>query len=482
MDGGRVESVGLTFRSSDEVFLGFFLQDYDRNRDGFLDDAELSRAERNLFREWRRHGFFALWEREGKWFRLYRTERFTVVIDANEGLNVEVQWNLPEPWEGGWTVAIFDPDYYHNVEPGPEPVRVEGRPNVEVWWEPKINREITFYYGQLHPLELRVELRKASEVPRVVGPGEGDAGMEIPELALPTWGDEETRLPVDAEPVAGVAASEAPATGVVFARTESLGGWAGWLRWLSFQQQGIREWMADLRVEAQEQGRTIPYVWMVLACFLYGVIHAAGPGHGKAALAAYFLGGGGGGWRACAVAAATAFAHAGSGMALVWIVHGVLDEAVQGFLPEATRWTQAMSAAMILGLGLVVASAAWRRSVRPAAGDEPIKKQGFWPMVFAIGIIPCPATVLVFLFCLNFNAPGLGMVLVLALATGMTTCLMGVAWLASKVGTTGSALVAIRAGTARAAAGMGMVSGVALVLLGAVLLAAAVATLRVEGA
>lgn len=471
LDGDTVELVELTFRSTDEVFLGFFLQDYDRNRDGHLDEAELSRAERNLFREWRRHGFFSLWEVEGERFRIYRAEAFALEFDRENGLRVRIELSLPKPVRSEFAVAIFDPDYFHNLEPGGVAVEVVGESSVDVHWEPRINREVTFYYGQLHPLEVAVRLVPAQGASIVVGPGGVQSG---PELTLPVWDEEPSKgLNADEEPM-HEPPIEAPPTGVVFtAGASGTGGWVGWLRWLNFQQQAIREWMADLRLQAQEESRMSPYVWMILASFLYGIIHAAGPGHGKAALAAYFAGGRTAGWRVCGVAAGTAFLHAGSGMALVWVVHGIFDEAVQGVLPEATRWTQTISAAMILLMGLVVAGLAWRRWRSPIATT--LKKPRSWPVILALGLIPCPATVLVFLFCLSFNAAALGVVLVLALAAGMATCLIAVALSASFLGVGAAALAAHRTGTARGAAVVELASGVALALVGGGLLVASVA-------
>ncbi|MFQ3671550.1 MAG: hypothetical protein SNJ84_08850, partial [Verrucomicrobiia bacterium] len=456
----------------------FFLQDYDRNRDGHLDPTELARAERNLHREWRRHGFFSLWQGRDRPFRIYRADSFHLTFDPNSGLKVQARLQPPEPFRETFTVALFDPDYFHNLEPGADPVLIEGQPQVDVLWHPRINRQITFYYGQLHPLELAFQLVPTDHSPRLRGPDFGPDPTTPPDLTLPTWEDDPSSTPGESPAMAPEPPTEPPPTGVVFAQASSPGGWAGWLRWLNFQQQAVREWMADLRLQAQETNQTSPYLWMMLASFLYGIIHAAGPGHGKAALAAYFAGGQVARWQACAVAAGTAFLHAGSGMALVWIVHGLLDEAVQGVLPDATRWTQTLSASLILLLGLFLAWQAWRRWTRPTpSSSTPPPRRRSWLIMLAVGLVPCPATVLVFLFCLSFNAPGLGIALVLALAGGMATCLIAVALVASLLGQSATALARPRTGALRAAAGIDLVAATLLALIGTLLLAAALAAL-----
>lgn len=71
-----------------------------------------------------------------------------------------------------------------------------------------------------------------------------------------------------------------------------LGRWYGtyqrWQAQLLRQQREISEWLAAEVRAYKEHGSLAPVLTILLISFLYGVAHAAGPGHGKAATAVFF--------------------------------------------------------------------------------------------------------------------------------------------------------------------------------------------------
>jgi ABC-type nickel/cobalt efflux system permease component RcnA len=54
------------------------------------------------------------------------------------------------------------------------------------------------------------------------------------------------------------------------------------------KQRDLNEWLAAEVRAYKEQGALRPVLMILLVSFLYGVLHAVGPGHGKVATAAYF--------------------------------------------------------------------------------------------------------------------------------------------------------------------------------------------------
>ena len=48
-----------------------------------------------------------------------------------------------------------------------------------------------------------------------------------------------------------------------------------------FWQQQLHHKMAVLTRQAKETGSIRPFLFLILIAFAYGVLHAAGPGHGK---------------------------------------------------------------------------------------------------------------------------------------------------------------------------------------------------------
>lgn len=212
-------------------------------------------------------------------------------------------------------------------------------------------------------------------------------------------------------------------------------------------QQQLNQKMADLTREFRERGSLRPLLTLIVIAFLYGVLHAAGPGHGKAVTTFYLLSRGRKLGRGIFLGTSIAVLHGLSGVALVLAVHFVLKRGVTGSLEAVTRTTQLISYSLIvlLGAGLLIRSLlSWHArhgndgSDQRHASEE--KRRNPLVMALAVGMIPCPGVVLVMLFCLSMNLVGLGLLLAFFLILGMamTISVVGVAGLASKNMTLGA--------------------------------------------
>lgn len=104
-------------------------------------------------------------------------------------------------------------------------------------------------------------------------------------------------------------------------------------------------------------------VWLGLLSFLYGVFHAAGPGHGKAVIAGYLLTEEARVGRAIAVSALSALIQALVAIALVGVA-GLLLGLTGLAMSQATLWFEAGSIGLVVLLGLVLV---WRKVVVPVA-------------------------------------------------------------------------------------------------------------------
>lgn len=115
------------------------------------------------------------------------------------------------------------------------------------------------------------------------------------------------------------------------------GGPAMWFAWVQAQQRAYTRELAEAVRHVRDEGSPAAAWGLVAVSFLYGVLHAAGPGHGKAIISAYLL---------------THRAAVRRGLALAWLSAGM-----QGLV------------AVLLVLGLVgllgLASAGARDAVAP---------------------------------------------------------------------------------------------------------------------
>lgn len=137
------------------------------------------------------------------------------------------------------------------------------------------------------------------------------------------------------------------------------GGWGSLTVWLRLQQMGLQKELADAVRQARDGG--VAAAWPLIAVsFLYGVAHAAGPGHGKAIVAAYVLADGRRLRRGLALAWASAMLQGAVAVALIgaatWML-GVTARQAQ----EGTVWLERAGYALIFGVGLTMLHRGWRK-------------------------------------------------------------------------------------------------------------------------
>ena len=197
-----------------------------------------------------------------------------------------------------------------------------------------------------------------------------------------------------------------------------------------FFQMKIKEKMTVLIRQAKKTGETGPLLWVLAAAFAYGMVHSAGPGHGKALALSYIVSIKPTLSRALAFGNILAISHGMSGAALVFCVKFLLQASISGTLASVTRTTQIASYSLIIILGLFLflrKLPVWKKfkPVKDTSVEDTgatVDAKSILPAVF-IGMIPCPGVVLVVLFCLSLGLPGLGIMLACAITLGMASTL-----------------------------------------------------------
>jgi ABC-type nickel/cobalt efflux system permease component RcnA/ABC-type uncharacterized transport system substrate-binding protein len=165
--------------------------------------------------------------------------------------------------------------------------------------------------------------------------------------------------------------------------------------------------------------------FLLMASFLYGVIHAFGPGHGKALAFSYFSSQKSSVLQAVIISLATAFIHILGALGLVLFSVFVLQSVLNRFMQDSVSYITSFSALIIMLLAVYIlyrklskkscaccsvdlkttnfTAVSSNMNFVKAISNKPVitpirtKKQD---LIFVItaGIIPCPGTVLLFVY------------------------------------------------------------------------------------
>ena len=230
-------------------------------------------------------------------------------------------------------------------------------------------------------------------------------------------------------------------------------------RWVMEQQRDFHRELARLVQTLAKQESPALIGSLLVASFLYGVFHAAGPGHGKAVIGSYLLATKAPLRKGVQLSFISALAQGAVAILLVWGMAQLLD--IAGAITETTRVLELASSAAI---GLIGIWMLWRLAQgKSSCGhdhskdhlhdhshhdcghhheheckhhahqhdaklldtpDDEVKtaKRSTIAMVSAIGIRPCTGAVLVLLFATSTGIFQWGVLatLVMSLGTGLT--------------------------------------------------------------
>ena len=227
---------------------------------------------------------------------------------------------------------------------------------------------------------------------------------------------------------------------------------------IDFQRRANAE--IAVHMNAIERGDDLGAFFLGLAiAFIYGVIHALGPGHGKFVIVSYFLGREVRVMRGVVMAVQVAIVHVIAAVVIVWVADTVLRAGFGIGLSEVPG-VRAASFLIIVGIGAYMLYQAVRTSMGSDGGDEGGHGHGHshghghehshgyehghshghghghghggsvesGALALATGMVPCPGAVLIMLYAVA-NAmiyPGFLLVGAMSLGIGSSICVLGV--------------------------------------------------------
>lgn len=278
--------------------------------------------------------------------------------------------------------------------------------------------------------------------------------------------------------------------------------WGGVLAWLNQVQGDLWRSLARAVRLVKEEGSISALSWLLGLSFFYGVVHAAGPGHGKAVIAAYLVGTESAVRRGVILSFLSAAAQGVTAVCVVGLLAALL-----GFISrEVTDMTWPLEVAgslMIVGVGaylLFVTVRSIRAGRDPHAHDhrhgndhghahdhghshdhghahthiapgEARDWRSGVAIVAAVGLRPCMGALIVLLFALAHGVFFVGVLATAAISLGTGITVSALALLSSGARHAALGLAATMDGwLLRAYWGLSLLGAIALIALGLALL------------
>lgn len=217
-----------------------------------------------------------------------------------------------------------------------------------------------------------------------------------------------------------------------------------WNAMITFQREANEQIATHMNAIESGQSITAFLVGLGIA-FVYGTIHALGPGHGKFVIMSYFMGRDVRVKRGLVMALQMAVVHVIAAVVIVWFADAVLKASFGVGLAEVPG-VRASSFLIITAIGLYMLYQAVRTSLgyidatehghshgdahRHTAGhshSHSHSKEGGL-LALAAGMVPCPGAVLIMLYAVanDMIYPGFLLVVAMSVGIGLTISVLGV--------------------------------------------------------
>jgi len=240
----------------------------------------------------------------------------------------------------------------------------------------------------------------------------------------------------------------------------------------ALQREMNRTMSRELRA-VRESGSPKALLAVAGIAFLYGVLHAAGPGHGKLVVSSFFLA------QEARIAGgvlagfAISFLQALTSIVLVGVLAVALGAQGLDVLGRSV-WLEAFSYALIVVIGVAIAISAVRGHHHHDHGEHRTRTG----LIVAAGLTPCASALIIMLFALTHGVLMIGVIATLIMAVGMalTVSAVGIATILGRR-TVLLALPGSERLRTRVSAGLTATGGALIAIFGTLLLAGAWARL-----
>jgi len=189
----------------------------------------------------------------------------------------------------------------------------------------------------------------------------------------------------------------------------------------------------------KDEKNPLGYLSLLLFAYIYGLIHAIGPGHGKTLVASYFLSNERSYLKALFVSLAIGVVHTFSAFLLTLFIYYSVDTFLSQFMKDTVYITTKISAVTIIAIALYLFYTKYKAYKKNASakvfnfatsphastcgcGSCKVDKNSTdFALIVSAGIIPCPGTISIFIFSLSLGLYYAGFLAAFVMSIGMSS-------------------------------------------------------------
>jgi ABC-type nickel/cobalt efflux system permease component RcnA/ABC-type uncharacterized transport system substrate-binding protein len=205
----------------------------------------------------------------------------------------------------------------------------------------------------------------------------------------------------------------------------------------------------------KDEKNPMTYLFLLFFAFLYGVIHAMGPGHGKTLVASYFLSNDRSYSKAFFISLAIGVVHTFSAFILTLVIYFLVNTLLAQFLDDTVYYTTKISALIIIAIALYLIYKKYllyrqieedKKEPQFKFSTSPVhistcgctsckvdKNSTDTALIISAGIIPCPGTTTLFIFAISTGLYYAGFISALVMSLGMSSVIFFSALLSTVV-------------------------------------------------
>lgn len=207
--------------------------------------------------------------------------------------------------------------------------------------------------------------------------------------------------------------------------------YGNFLSYIVSKQQELNLLISDY-FDRLESGESMVFFSILFVSFVYGLVHALGPGHGKMVIASYFLAKEAKIKEAFKAGFLTSVIHTISALLITGVLYFFFQRAVTKYFQEINANMYKVSAVFIILIALYLLYEALKDRNEEEKLQR-LKSKNLLAVSLSIGIVPCPGVMTIVLFSMILGYINLGVLSAVTMSIGMGITISLAAILATQV-------------------------------------------------